>query len=71
VPPGQTLHISGCTKGCALPGPATLTLVAQARGFALVRGGSAADTPAQTDLTAEALTAAAQTLFAPSPAESL
>ncbi len=29
VPPGQTLHVSGCAKGCAHPWPADLTLVAQ------------------------------------------
>lgn len=33
VPRGQTLHVSGCAKGCAHPVPADLTLVAQKGGF--------------------------------------
>ena len=40
------LHVSGCAKGCAHPGPAPLTLVATAHGFDLVHDGSARDTPA-------------------------
>jgi precorrin-3B synthase len=43
VPPGATLHVAGCAKGCAHPGPAALTLTATARGWTLIRGGSAAD----------------------------
>lgn len=42
-----TLHISGCPKGCAHPGPAALTIVGDARGAAIVRNGSAAATPAR------------------------
>lgn len=45
VPPGQVLHVAGCTKGCARPGPADLTLVATGAGYALIRGGTAADAP--------------------------
>jgi precorrin-3B synthase len=41
-----TLHVSGCTKGCAHPGAAELTLVGTADGFDLVRHGSARDIPA-------------------------
>ena len=44
--PGQTLHISGCTKGCAHPKPAPLTLIATPNGFDLVKDGRAGDTPA-------------------------
>lgn len=38
---GQSLHISGCSKGCAHPNAASVTLVAQESGFALVRNGNA------------------------------
>lgn len=56
LPRGQTLHISGCAKGCAHPAPAPLTLVAQANGsFDLVRGGAAADPPHRRDLRADVL----------------
>ena len=41
-----TLHVSGCTKGCAHPRAAGLTLVGTAEGLDLVRHGSARDTPA-------------------------
>jgi precorrin-3B synthase len=40
-----TLHISGCTKGCAHPRPAPLTLTAKADGYALIKDGKAGDTP--------------------------
>ena len=43
LPPDATLHVSGCAKGCAHPGLATLTLVGQPGGYGLVRNGSAAD----------------------------
>lgn len=42
VPPGQTLHVAGCAKGCAHPGPAP-TLTAGPRGWTLIRHGTAAD----------------------------
>ncbi len=45
VPQGKHLHISGCAKGCAHPGPADLTLVATAHGFDVIRAGRASDTP--------------------------
>ena len=45
VPPGRTLHLSGCAKGCAHPGPADLTLVATPSGFDLITGGTAQDAP--------------------------
>lgn len=44
IPPGSTAHVSGCAKGCAHPGRATLTLVAEPQGFAVLRGGAPADT---------------------------
>ncbi|SFR18055.1 precorrin-3B synthase [Poseidonocella sedimentorum] len=43
--PGTTLHVSGCAKGCARPGPADLTLVGRAGRFDLVRGGAPWDEP--------------------------
>ncbi|WP_225030223.1 precorrin-3B synthase [Xinfangfangia pollutisoli] len=45
VPPGQTLHVSGCAKGCAHPGPADLVLVATGTGFDLIVQGRAGDAP--------------------------
>jgi len=43
---GQHLHISGCAKGCAHPGPAALTLTANAQGrFDLIRNGRADGRP--------------------------
>jgi sulfite reductase beta subunit-like hemoprotein len=40
-----SLHVSGCTKGCAHPGPADITLVGRADGYGLVISGRAGDTP--------------------------
>lgn len=39
---GASLHVSGCTKGCARRQPATVTLVADAGRYGLVVNGSAA-----------------------------
>jgi len=59
LPRGQHLHISGCAKGCAHPGPAPLTLTATAQGrFDLIRNGRAGDPPDATALTRDALTKA-------------
>jgi precorrin-3B synthase len=41
------LHVSGCAKGCAQSGPASITLVATAEGFDLIRNGSTRDKPAR------------------------
>ncbi|RWI94856.1 precorrin-3B synthase [Mesorhizobium sp.] len=41
-----TLHISGCAKGCAHPGPAGLTLVGDENGAGLVVDGTAKALPA-------------------------
>lgn len=51
--PGTTVHVSGCDKGCAHPGPATVTLVGRGGFFDVVREGRAGDQPAQTGLTFE------------------
>lgn len=42
------LHLSGCAKGCAHPGPATLTFVGAEAGTHLVFEGKTADTPLKT-----------------------
>ncbi|MEH2534273.1 precorrin-3B synthase [Bradyrhizobium sp. AZCC 1588] len=44
------LHVSGCAKGCAHSGPASITLVATSEGFDLVRDGSTRDTPVRSGL---------------------
>ncbi|MGB3148081.1 MAG: precorrin-3B synthase [Paracoccaceae bacterium] len=52
IPLGSHLHVSGCAKGCAHPGPAALTLVARAGGrFDLICKGRAADQPVLSGLT--------------------
>lgn len=51
----QTLHISGCAKGCAHPAPADLTLTATGTGYDLIRNGTAHDMPSQRDLTPQAI----------------
>lgn len=51
LPAGQRLHISGCAKGCAHPGPAALTLTATGPDrFDLIRDGRADATPEATGL---------------------
>jgi len=51
VPAAAHLHVSGCAKGCARPGPATFTLVARADGFDFVAGGAPQDAPGARGLT--------------------
>ena len=53
--PSQTLHLSGCAKGCAHPSPAPFTLTATPQGYDLIRGGLASDTPNLTGLSPQAL----------------
>ncbi|WP_411351238.1 precorrin-3B synthase [Leisingera aquaemixtae] len=63
VPAGSRLHVSGCAKGCACPGPAPLTLTATGNNeFSLIRNGTAADQPLKTRLSAGALRAAPELL---------
>lgn len=57
LPDGAVLHVSGCAKGCAHPGPAAFTLTAQAGGFDLIRDGHARDLPLRWGLTAKYLAA--------------
>jgi len=51
LPGNVTLHVSGCAKGCAHPGPSEVTLVGAADGYDLVRHGSPRDVPAMRGLT--------------------
>jgi precorrin-3B synthase len=53
LPTGARLHVSGCAKGCAHSGTATLTLVATPKGFDLVREGSTRDAPLRRGLSVE------------------
>ena len=39
------VHISGCAKGCAHPGPAPLTIVGTGHGCGMVHDGTSRDTP--------------------------
>jgi len=43
IPEDTTLHVSGCAKGCAHPGPSEVTLVGTLNGYDLVRHGSPRD----------------------------
>jgi precorrin-3B synthase len=45
------LHLSGCAKGCAHPGPASITLVGEDGRFALVRDGRPGDAAVARGLT--------------------
>lgn len=47
LPRGMTLHVSGCTKGCAHPAVSDLTVVGHDGLFDLVRNGTAWDEPEQ------------------------
>ncbi len=62
--PAGLLHVSGCAKGCAHPGPAPLTLVATEAGYDLVHSARAGDSPAQGGLS---LARAAAALCGPRP----
>lgn len=50
---GIALHVSGCAKGCAHPGPAPLTLVAEGGRYGLVADGTAADLASAVGLEAD------------------
>jgi precorrin-3B synthase len=51
LPHGMRLHVSGCAKGCAHPGPLALTLVATgADCFDLIRAGRPGDAPTRAGL---------------------
>jgi precorrin-3B synthase len=65
LPEGQSLHISGCAKGCAHPAPESLTLTATGRGHDLIRNGTASDIPGLTGLTPRAIEDHLKALHAP------
>ncbi|MFT8589707.1 MAG: precorrin-3B synthase [Acetobacter orientalis] len=45
MPPHGSVHVSGCAKGCAHPSRASLTVVPDLQGYALVRNGTTSDEP--------------------------
>jgi precorrin-3B synthase len=53
LPDGIAIHVSGCAKGCAHPAPAALTVVGDAQGCGIVRGGTARATPSYRVASAE------------------
>lgn len=57
------LHLSGCAKGCAHPGAASVTLVGRAARFDLIRDGKPQDMPAHRDLTLAEIPALMQSLL--------
>ena len=59
VPEGGHVHVSGCAKGCAHPGPAPVTLVGTTNGYGLVLNGRASDTPLHEATSARRLSNAA------------
>lgn len=56
IPAGKTLHVSGCSKGCAHPRTADLTLCGRDGRFDLVAKGRAGDQPDLTGLSPDQLT---------------
>jgi precorrin-3B synthase len=65
-PPGASLHVSGCAKGCARPRAATATLTAAPDGWSLIREGAADARPLLRGLSqADALVAARAALEKP------
>jgi precorrin-3B synthase len=65
IAPDSHLHLSGCSKGCAHPGVAALTLVATTQGYDLIRNGKAGDAPHLTDLSPDLLADALKAPDAP------
>ncbi len=55
LPPGMCVHVSGCAKGCAHPGPADVTLTATTAGFSLIRNGAVSAAPEMEGLDPESL----------------
>jgi precorrin-3B synthase len=61
--PDDHLHVSGCAKGCAHPGPSTITLVGTQDGFDLVRDGTPRDAPVSRGLSVARLLADPTAIF--------
>jgi precorrin-3B synthase len=55
TPDDETLHVSGCSKGCANPNQADITIVGRSDGYAIIETGSASDLPAAAVLSLEEL----------------
>jgi precorrin-3B synthase len=51
----QTLHVSGCAKGCAHPTATAITLTATGQGYDLIRHGTASHPPSLTGLSAQSI----------------
>jgi precorrin-3B synthase len=70
--PGISLHVSGCTKGCARGRKTAATLVGTDTGYRLVLNGKADETSVAEGLTLHAAETLLRDLFAssPSPTES-
>lgn len=63
LPAGESLHVSGCTKGCAATQPHATTLVATPEGFDLIKNGCASDRPGQQALKPEDVCANPRLIF--------
>ncbi|UVO26347.1 precorrin-3B synthase [Bradyrhizobium arachidis] len=57
IAPDAHLHVSGCAKGCAHSGPASITLVATGAGYDLVSNGTTRDAPVLRGLSADSILA--------------
>jgi precorrin-3B synthase len=53
-----TVHVSGCAKGCAHPGPARVTIVGENGRYGIVRNGGPGETPLVRGLSLEQVMAA-------------
>jgi precorrin-3B synthase len=62
----QRLHISGCAKGCAHPGPAPIVLTATGQGHDLILNGTASATPSLRHLSPQTIQDHLKALHAPS-----
>lgn len=63
LPEDQTLHVSGCAKGCVRPAAANIVLTATAAGFDLIRDGKADGAPILRGLAASELVADPSRVF--------
>lgn len=63
VPADSHLHVTGCAKGCAMPGAAPRTLLAGLHGFSLIVNGSASGEAVRTGLAADAMIANPSLVF--------
>lgn len=63
LPAGKSLHVSGCTKGCARAKPAEVTLVGREGRFDVVTNGCAWDMPVLRGLLPENISGALDALY--------